>query len=122
MIRRPARSTPTDTLLPCTMLYRAVVDALLQQTIGRVEVRLRRRAGVLRAKEQAPLQVRSRSELDDGGIPGLFIARVDRHRQVRITEAGAGRDAAHPRVVRSEERRVGKGCVSTCRSRWSPCP
>src|SRR3546814_8138611 len=28
-----------------------------------------------------------------------------------------GRDAAHPR---SEERRVGKECVSTCRSRWSP--
>src|SRR3546814_13968855 len=23
-------------------------------------------------------------------------------------------------VARSEERRVGKGCVSTCRSRWSP--
>src|SRR3546814_4589285 len=22
---------------------------------------------------------------------------------------------------RSEERRVGKACVSTCRSRWSPC-
>src|SRR3546814_17572012 len=29
----------------------------------------------------------------------------------------------HPelgRIVRSEERRVGKACVSTCRSRWSP--
>src|SRR3546814_21028537 len=25
-----------------------------------------------------------------------------------------------PRRVRSEERRVGKECVSTCRSRWSP--
>src|SRR3546814_14546994 len=25
-----------------------------------------------------------------------------------------------PRQVRSEERRVGKECVSTCRSRWSP--
>src|SRR3546814_16685965 len=25
------------------------------------------------------------------------------------------------RSVRSEERRVGKECVSTCRSRWSPC-
>src|SRR3546814_10856112 len=25
-----------------------------------------------------------------------------------------------PRDVRSEERRVGKECVSTCRSRWSP--
>src|SRR3546814_3715066 len=30
---------------------------------------------------------------------------------------------SHPRlceVTRSEERRVGKECVSTCRSRWSP--
>src|SRR3546814_14817328 len=25
-----------------------------------------------------------------------------------------------PRYIRSEERRVGKECVSTCRSRWSP--
>src|SRR3546814_20739121 len=24
-------------------------------------------------------------------------------------------------VFRSDERRVGKECVSTCRSRWSPC-
>src|SRR3546814_8754394 len=43
-----------------------------------------------------------------------------------------GRDAAHKRIQemlargeslpvdRSEERRVGKECVSTCRSRWSP--
>src|SRR3546814_20248352 len=29
------------------------------------------------------------------------------------------REAAHTRL-RSEERRGGKGCVSTCRSRWSP--
>src|SRR3546814_21112061 len=26
----------------------------------------------------------------------------------------------YPRTVRSEERRVGKECVSTCRSRWAP--
>src|SRR3546814_20848739 len=26
----------------------------------------------------------------------------------------------HDRIGRSEERRVGKECVSTCRSRWSP--
>src|SRR3546814_20993707 len=25
-----------------------------------------------------------------------------------------------PLLIRSEERRVGKECVSTCRSRWSP--
>src|SRR3546814_3107972 len=29
-------------------------------------------------------------------------------------------DASGVRTVRSEERRVGKECVSTCRSRWSP--
>src|SRR3546814_21062610 len=28
--------------------------------------------------------------------------------------------AENRRVVRSEERRVGKECVSKCRSRWSP--
>src|SRR3546814_1992652 len=28
--------------------------------------------------------------------------------------------AAAERQIRSEERRVGKECVSTCRSRWSP--
>src|SRR3546814_15366253 len=27
-----------------------------------------------------------------------------------------------PHVARSEERRVGKECVSMCRSRWSPYP
>src|SRR3546814_5205888 len=33
----------------------------------------------------------------------------------------AGRhDDQFPLVIRSEERRVGKECVSTCRSRWSP--
>src|SRR3546814_12884076 len=30
------------------------------------------------------------------------------------------RVAKHLRVTRSEERRVGTECVSTCRSRWSP--
>src|SRR3546814_7074831 len=31
-----------------------------------------------------------------------------------------GAIAAHARQHRSEERRVGKECVSTCSSRWSP--
>src|SRR3546814_2126931 len=39
-------------------------------------------------------------------------------RQSNFDETLRGRiDAAFPR---SEERRVGKECVSTCRSRWSP--
>src|SRR3546814_15201519 len=41
------------------------------------------------------------------GYPGLFAAY----------NAGPARYAAH---LRSDERRVGKECVSTCRSRWSP--
>src|SRR3546814_15962662 len=28
--------------------------------------------------------------------------------------------SANQRIARSEERRAGKECVSTCRSRWSP--
>src|SRR3546814_18843374 len=36
-------------------------------------------------------------------------------------EVGRGGDSFPERVAdRSEERRVGKECVSTCRSRWSP--
>src|SRR3546814_12452669 len=31
-----------------------------------------------------------------------------------------GERLADPSLDRSEERRVGKECVSTCRSRWSP--
>src|SRR3546814_15135163 len=41
-----------------------------------------------------------------------------------LTPAAKGRDrplsAVRAGVIRSEERRAGKECVSTCRSRWSP--
>src|SRR3546814_17248063 len=35
-------------------------------------------------------------------------------------DAGADASAAIAETERSEERRVGKECVRTCRSRWSP--
>src|SRR3546814_1198702 len=40
----------------------------------------------------------------------------------RLDDFGLGRDGhgLSLRANRSEERRVGKECVSTCRSRWSP--
>src|SRR3546814_15539444 len=44
---------------------------------------------------------------------GAIVGGVD------LLEIG-GRGRKHRR--RSEERRVGKECVSTCRSRWSPYP
>src|SRR3546814_2131304 len=34
--------------------------------------------------------------------------------------SSANMASAFQRMMRSEERRVGKECVSTCRSRWSP--
>src|SRR3546814_14397085 len=37
-----------------------------------------------------------------------------------VAELAIGVAGAAGQFVRSEERRVGKGCVSTCRSRWSP--
>src|SRR3546814_15759323 len=39
------------------------------------------------------------------------------HHLARVFEEVGGYDEI---VLRSEERRVGKECVSTCRSRWSP--
>src|SRR3546814_15351914 len=38
-----------------------------------------------------------------------------------IREIAKLRGLYPPRRRRSEERRVGKECVSPCRSRWSPC-
>src|SRR3546814_13506993 len=44
--------------------------------------------------------------------------------QLGVCAPGRGRGTGHSRRIgqpwRSEERRVGKECVSTCRSRWSP--
>src|SRR3546814_19948235 len=59
----------------------------------------------LRSEEiPARMQAGARAELDK-----LFRAQL----------AAAGLEAGDL-TIRSEERRVGKECVSTCRSRWSP--
>src|SRR3546814_11401046 len=39
---------------------------------------------------------------------------------VQIMTVWVSKGLQYPIVYRSEERRVGKECVSTCRSRWSP--
>src|SRR3546814_19992907 len=81
--------------------------------------------------------------LGDEGLQRLVDARVDRRRLVAVQhllphavgalvnvapalrlpllEGVVVGDAGAPerRLERSEERRVGKECVSTCRSRWS---
>src|SRR3546814_13421354 len=52
----------------------------------------------------------------DQKAPDFFDRRI---KQTLETQA-LGCDLVRTRHVRSEERRVGKECVSTCRSRWSP--
>src|SRR3546814_13376458 len=59
------------------------------------------------------------------GAEGLENARLKDLAQVEISLAGRGLhfptlDADLYIPARSEERRVGKECVSTCRSRWWP--
>src|SRR3546814_4151404 len=56
---------------------------------------------------------------------GLFVLATERHESRRIDNQLRGRsgrqgDPGLSKFYRSEERRVGKECVSTCRSRWSP--
>src|SRR3546814_10964810 len=52
-----------------------------------------------------------------GGVPVMFLAGLP----LWLFLGGGGLIAAAlPIVFRSEERRVGKECVSTCRTRWAP--
>src|SRR3546814_6735570 len=59
-----------------------------------------------------------------GGVLGNIIAPGDSKTLGTIIGGGLGavigRAIDRDGVQRSEERRVGKECVSTCRSRWSP--
>src|SRR3546814_5399723 len=50
-------------------------------------------------------------------IEDAAVNSRDRHRHVK---AEIGILAEPHGIKRSEERRVGKECVSTCKSRWSP--
>src|SRR3546814_11405846 len=108
MIRRPPRSTRTDTLFPYTTLFRSVD---------------RRKEDEIRATELAPFKI-----LIDDGIESLMMAHV-RYTTVDTQPASLSKrwigeilrdELGFRNAIRSEESRVGKECVSTCRSRWSP--
>src|SRR3546814_2338495 len=54
--------------------------------------------------------------------PRKRVSRASRYCLMNSIPArnGANTSARNGLAARSEERRVGKECVSTCRSRWSP--
>src|SRR3546814_11868418 len=56
------------------------------------------------------------------GVPGFLYGVIETNlqHQAKNKISGANDPNSGGTKLRSEERRVGKECVSTCRSRWSP--
>src|SRR3546814_15247350 len=100
MIRRPPRSTRTDTLFPYTTLFRSSLFYIIY---------------IMRSKPSRHGYL--------GKTPRIRAVTAFRFREMRLSCAlsvAAAAKVLHVTARRSEERRVGKECVSTCRSRWSP--
>src|SRR3546814_19670582 len=100
MIRRPPRSTRTDTLFPYTTLFRSGGGEGVDAPRPRAH---RRRNG---ARTVSGNDALARAALRAEAVQWFNLERSG--------------DMTVDDELRSEERRVGKECVSTCRSRWSP--
>src|SRR3546814_20115595 len=128
MIRIPPISTRTYTLFPYTTLFRSVgaedvaVYDIRPITIGaRTQVRYLDQVGedIIAVEAQQWVAVDQ-----DGGNTGDHHHIIgDAARQAGFEhDPQQGGDTRKEQLGdhRSEERRVGKECVSKCRSRWSP--
>src|SRR3546814_13916600 len=116
MMRRPPRSTRTDTLFPYTTLFRSYsasgdgAYALHEPAEGLCipVLEFTRRGDCSRQRRCS-----SRSGTRGSGPRAVpRTGGADAGRATPATDSLSG--------ARSEERRVGKECVSTCRSLWSP--
>src|SRR3546814_18807643 len=110
MIRRPPRSTRTATLFPYTTRFRSRSDGNYrlygEEHIERLQfIRHCRTLDMALDEVRMLLQYRDTPNEDCGDVNALLDEHIH---------------AVEMRVERSEERRVGKECVSTCRYRWSP--
>src|SRR3546814_11880744 len=110
MIRRPPRSTRTDTLFPYTTLFRSDNSGEFVGLINTIGVPPAVAQGDCRLSVEpgAPLALRV---TDQANASLVALATIN----FLVDPFGIVFDSG-----RSEERRVGKECVSTCRSRWSP--
>src|SRR3546814_20419437 len=127
MIRRPPRSTRTDTLFPYTTLFRAKVTARADLEAARAdyEAAAAQAAGASGAAEAAGvsgrfISVRSPISGRVTAAPALLGSYVSAETELfRIADPSVAQAEVS---VRSEERRVGKECVRQCRSRGVPAP
>src|SRR3546814_16010959 len=114
MIRRPPRSTRTDTLFPYTTLFRSQTRHLdgdagdpgpaLRSDQGRGSGR-----GLSPTADVTPMAVVPPTAVVTGPTSGQSAPEREK-----------GAAPRRHRRSRSEERRVGKESVSTCRYRWLP--
>src|SRR3546814_14058724 len=111
MIRRPPITTRTDTLFPYTTLFRSVryTRITLDLANPRVYAMLHK---ILRA--EIGDKIRLFNIPKDHG-PGPVDVLIQGYEEIISPD-----EWSITFNCRSEERRVGKECVSTCRSRWSP--
>src|SRR3546814_20820356 len=120
MIRRPPRSTRTDTLFPYTTLFRYLTNQCVAGGIDRrAGLAELRKIGNHRQQDLHATELRcaqQRPQLDTEQFR-LFQTQADCAQAERRIVRSRYSIATG---VRSDERRVGKECVSTCRSRWSP--
>src|SRR3546814_13763180 len=110
MIRRPPRSTRTDTLFPYTTLFRSII---VRRPLDPAKFN-----GTV-ILDWVNVTAQFENAVDTLEAHQLFVR--DGYAYVHVSAQAAGLcclPALTPK--RSEERRVGKECVSTCRSRWSP--
>src|SRR3546814_12694656 len=125
MIRRPPRSTRTDTLFPYTTLCRSAGDPywrahtnvwehpILTKHIPPTELAANNKRRVI-APESDYVD-------DDSAREAGTIAAAGRMVSIGAPgqQSGIGAHWETWSFVRSEERRGGHECVSSCRSRWS---
>src|SRR3546814_13157530 len=119
MIRRPPRSTRTDTLFPYTTLFRSVGLQRLRGIDERGQLRDLGADGsadgmrVFCSVRLIVFRWRGRRGF------GVFVGLAGFLFQIVLFQVVLGNEL-FDQLARSEERRVGKECVSTCRSRGSP--
>src|SRR3546814_19333565 len=113
MIRRPPRSTRTDTLFPYTTLFRSG-HRLLAGDRGQFG---RRRLHLLRILGGFADAHVDHDLVDPRNLPRILVAELlDQLLANLVLVDVLHTGSAH---CSSEERRVGKECVSSCSSGWS---
>src|SRR3546814_13314922 len=112
MIRRPPRSTRTDTLFPYTTLFRSRLGRIHARNKGAEVVTRGLRSEVCAFYDAVAARLRRR------GIEPLH-RRAGLRPHVTLGYAPCAFEPFAIAAWRSDERRVGTECVSTCRSRWS---